>query len=86
MENNNYSFPSDIWSLGMVAYEMATGGHAYQTTNPYELYQALKNLPCPTLKNNPNVSPEFQDFVSKCLLKEPQKRSKAADLYNHKFI
>jgi serine/threonine protein kinase len=39
MEGKNYTYPSDIWSLGMVAFEMATGVHPYPESNsPYDLY------------------------------------------------
>lgn len=38
MENKNYSFESDIWSIGVVVYEMASGVPAYALSNLYELY------------------------------------------------
>jgi serine/threonine protein kinase len=41
MDGKTYSYSSDIWSVGMVVYEMATGMHPYPDNNPLELYQYI---------------------------------------------
>jgi serine/threonine protein kinase len=40
-EGQYYSFPSDIWSMGMVVYEMARGIHPYPENNPMELIECI---------------------------------------------
>lgn len=41
MEGKYYTFASDIWSIGMVVYEMATGIHPYPENNPLELIEFI---------------------------------------------
>jgi len=40
----------------------------------------------PRLKEPQNWSQEFQDFISCCLIKDPEKRSTAKQLLEHPFI
>ena len=47
--------------------------------------------PPPTLSESKKWSPEFQDFVSKCLVKDPNQRATASELlqvvlYIFKFL
>jgi len=43
LEGLDYSYPSDIWSLGIVVYEMTIGTHPYpKTDNPLEIHGHIK--------------------------------------------
>jgi hypothetical protein len=45
---------------------MAVGMHPYpEATNPYALYEMMKNRPPPSLANIHGISPELADFVSR---------------------
>jgi len=86
MENKQYSFSSDIWSIGMVVFEMATGLHPYNASNPLELREMIENQSPPSLFGIASISSDLADFVSKCLQKEPSKRPTAGQLLSHPFI
>ena len=82
--NKGYSQPADIWSLGIIAYQMATGKTPYDEMNPVEQIKAITNSEPPVLPSQ--FSPDFRDFVSQCLVKLPDKRATAHKLLNHNFI
>jgi len=65
MEGGSYTFPSDIWSIGVTVYEMVTGRHPYpDNPNPIVLYELIRSHPSPSLVGAPGVSAEVIDFVS----------------------
>lgn len=76
---------SDIWSLGVTAIELATGSNPYNANlDPLE---QMKMITSKTIPNVPdNYSPEFHDFVNKCLQFEPSKRATALELSKHSFL
>ncbi len=74
---------TDIYALGIVLYEMLTGGerpfigdHSQITGNTSEKVRwEQQNLDPPTLRQyNPNIPLELDAMVMKCLEKDPQKR------------
>ena len=65
-----YSFDSDLWSLGLVVFELATGKFPYDFSQVFieHLNKILKDDE-PELPNNGLFSDELRDFMSKCLKK-----------------
>ncbi|CAD8101871.1 unnamed protein product [Paramecium sonneborni] len=88
-EGKNYSYASDIWSLGLIIYEMATGKHPYSVQNKQMTYiQMIQNIlksESPKLDNYP-YSLEMKDFVNICLNKDQNKRLDASTLLQHNWI
>jgi len=75
---------SDIWSLGCVVIELLTG------TPPYwELNQAAALLSIVENNRPPfpkNISIEFEDFLSKCFVKDPENRATVEQLQDHPLL
>lgn len=46
----------------------------------------IPTKPPPSFRNPDEWSPEFVDFVTKCLVKNPENRASASELINHEFI
>ena len=81
-----YDCLADIWSLGITALEMAEGKPPYGDIHPMRAIFMIPQKPAPTFKRPELWSPELIEFVSKCLVKNPEKRATAVDLLKHDFI
>ena len=81
-----YSYPSDIWSVGLVIYELATGEEPYGGGDDF-LTQITKIVEFDEPRLDPKIfSKEFCDFIEKTVKKEPEKRSDVNELLNHPWI
>ncbi|XP_022730159.1 mitogen-activated protein kinase kinase 2-like [Durio zibethinus] len=87
----NYGNKSDIWSLGLVLLECATGQFPYSPpeqagwTNFYELMEQIVEQPPPCAPSD-QFSPEFCSFISACVKKDPKERKSAHELLELPFL
>ena len=75
---------SDLFSLGVVLYEMATGRRPFPGTAPAEVIAAiLRDEPRPVSELNPALPRHLGRIVGRCLQKDPRRRFQTAlDLRN----
>jgi eukaryotic-like serine/threonine-protein kinase len=66
---------TDIFSLGLVLYEMATGERAFSGETEAILHDAIQHRePRPVREMAPELSPKLGDIIGRCLQKEPEQR------------
>ena len=81
-----YNYKTDIWSLGITCIEMAEGDPPNTNIRYHQAINLIVKNPPTGLSDSSNWSPEFNDFVSKCLTYDADIRPKAKDLLQHPFI
>lgn len=86
IRGQEYDAKVDVWSLGITAIEMAEGEPPLLREPPLRALLLITINQPPTLKNRSKWSPEFHDFMAKCLAQAPEARSSAAQLLTHPFI
>jgi len=76
LEGKETSARSDIWSLGVMMYEMSSGKRPFAGENLYRLCTAIIQEPVPPLPEN--VPAGLAAVIRRCLEKEPARRYQRA--------
>ena len=77
IENEHIQQSGDIWNLGILAIEMATGKTQYSDVSSLGQVKSIVDG---------KASSAFLDFISLCLEKDSKKRPTAKELLKHKFL
>ncbi|KAF8406862.1 hypothetical protein HHK36_005983 [Tetracentron sinense] len=92
ISGGEYGSKSDIWSLGILLLECATGHFPFSPpeqgegwNSVYELMEAIVDQPPPCAPSD-QFSREFCSFISACAQKDPKDRQRAHELMKHPFI
>ncbi|XP_011369328.1 myosin-IIIa [Pteropus vampyrus] len=84
--DTTYDARCDTWSLGITAIELGDGDPPLADLHPMRALFKIPRNPPPKLMQPEIWSAEFNDFISKCLTKDYEKRPTVSDLLQHKFI
>ena len=70
---------TDLFSFGLLLYEMATGHRAFSGDTGPELHDAILNqVPAPARKLNPSIPPRLEPIINKALRKDREARYQSA--------
>ncbi|KFU96652.1 Myosin-IIIa [Chaetura pelagica] len=84
--DSSYDARCDAWSLGITAIELGDGDPPLADLHPMRALFKIPRNPPPTLQQPELWSPEFNDFINKCLTKDYEKRPTVSRLLQHDFI
>lgn len=75
---------SDIYSTGVMLYEMLTGKVPYSGPNPFVVMNdRLLNNPTPPRELNPTITPQLQEIIYRAMEREPRNRYQHAREFAH---
>jgi eukaryotic-like serine/threonine-protein kinase len=78
---------SDVYSLGVVLYEMLAGRVPFDADNHTDLaLQHLRDEPPPLTALNPAVPIQIEQIINKALSKDPANRYRTADLFGRALL
>jgi serine/threonine protein kinase len=73
--------PTDIFSLGIVLYELATGHHPFLTDTEFGVLHAIvAHTPVPPARLNPEIPAALEGLIQQMLAKDPRLRPTAAEV------
>lgn len=78
IENKPYSFKSDIFSLGILFYELASLKKPFDTNNKYALSNKIKECRVPPLPTS--IPREMRELIYSLLKKDPAQRPSTEDI------
>jgi serine/threonine protein kinase len=85
INGREYSFPSDVWALGLSLMTVALGRLPVDTKGGYwSILHSIRDDALPALPDH--FSSHFQDFLDRCLSRNPSERWKIDDLRHHPWL
>lgn len=87
-----YSYPADIWSIGLAIFVGITGRYpfqrAFEESGFWGVAHAVHDLPIPRVSDyaTNDIPAELCDLVDRCLQRKPQDRPTAQELLEHPFL
>lgn len=75
---------SDIYSVGVLLYELTAGRRPFEAENTYAILEAqLNTTPRPPLELNPALPKPLNEIIMTALAKEPMQRFQTADAFRN---
>jgi serine/threonine protein kinase len=86
LQGERASPQTDIFSLGVVMFELLVGRPLFLNENPYGTIQNIMNMPTPSVGSlRPGIPLELERIVSEALEKHPSRRFASAEEFHRKL-
>ncbi|KAL3908977.1 MAG: hypothetical protein SGILL_008273, partial [Bacillariaceae sp.] len=82
----NLEYNYDIWSFGMLAYELGTGRSFFAKKQPAHIMKQLGQGFTPPNVDAAIEDPKLCDLINKCLHMDPKQRLTASQIVNHPYF
>ena len=83
VDGTDYSFASDLWSIGVLLYKLAFGKYPYSGEGAVKIYM---NIMAGKSKLQKSGNKDFDDLISKLLEKDKDMRITYRDYFRHPFF
>ena len=83
LKYQKYNNKADLWSVGIILYEMLTGSTPYNSKSIYQLVVDIENT---VIEMPPDISDECKTIIEKLLVVEPELRIDWCDFFTEHWI
>lgn len=83
VESKDHNKAADLWSLGILAYELLIGSPAFEEDDKNATY---KRIVAVDLRIPPTIDHDAADLIRRLLRKEPQERLALSEVFCHPWI
>ena len=86
INKQDYDIKSDLWSVGVILYEMVYGYVPFNVSTFLELIKRINNKEIEYTNKKIKISDDCLELMKSLLTKEPNKRISWEDFFNHKWF